>query len=482
MTRQALISLDLGTTRLKVAAFDPDGTLLAIKSARHQDHSAGERRWQDADHWWSDACRLLKEVLQLPGMNDREVLGVSLSGRGGAAVFVDAKGAVISNPWSDQRHSNEMQELVAWRRGGGHLSNYAAALMAKSMWLARHESQKFRQVAHVLYAKDFLMLRLTGEAVTDPTSSADNERWDENAVLEAGLRPDQLPRIANPWEIGGTLSAEAAAATGLPNGTPVAVGGHDGICANIGAGAGTPGTYAITLGTHAVVRTVTTAAPDGAYRFYGLPPNLHVIGGNAVMGGRAADWFLDTWTDSDEATRQKTFQEMDAEADRVAPGSDGILFLPFLAGQVAPEARPGASAVFAGMHSRHRRGDLYRAVLEGGAFAVRAIFDQIVQWCGEPELLRLTGSGAQSEVWSQIIADVLNRRIEVSDEAVEARGAALYLAVALGLHANTEIAAAAMVPITATRLPQPDVAKAYADIYRQWQALSDATRPLDRKQ
>ena len=188
----------------------------------------------------------------------------------------------------------------------------------------------------------------------------------------------------------------------------------------------------------------------------------------------------DTWIGSGEAQRKDAFAQMDAEAGAVPPGADGVLFLPFLAGQVAPEARPGASAAFAGMHASHGRAELYRSVLEGGAFAVRAIFDQIVRWCGEPELLRLTGSGAQSTVWSQIICDVLNRPVEVSDEAVEARGAAIYLAVALGLHVDTADAAQAMVPITQTKVPDPAKVTSYAEVYNRWNALSEALRPFDQ--
>src|SRR5262249_26574064 len=164
--------------------------------------------------------------------------------------------------------------------------------------------------------------------------------------------------------------------------------------------------------------------PPGAFRFYDLPPDRHVIGGNAVMGGRAADWFLDLLFGADDRARPRHFAALDKAAAAVNPGSHGVRFLPFLLGQVPPESRPGASAVVTGMRTGHDRATLYRAVLEGGAFAIRAICDQIVAWCGEPAVVRLTGGGAHSAVWCEILASALGRSLEASDRAVEGRGAA----------------------------------------------------------
>lgn len=476
-SNDAILTYDLGTTRLKVALFDLRGRLIAQRAARHAEHRHDDRAWQDADAWWSDAVRLTRELL---AAKPRSVVALSVSGRGGAAIFIGRDGSVIGQPWSDRRHADALKRLTEWRKDGAHVSNYAAALLAKKQWFVANEPVRARQLRHVLYAKDFLIFRLTGESVTDPISGPDAAQWDERALEFASSR-GLVPRVAQPWEWAGTLDARGAAALGLPQGTPVAVGAHDGICANVGAGAGYVGAYAITVGTHAVVRAIRPDVPAGAFRFYDLPPDRHVIGGNAVMGGRAADWYLDLLFGPDDRARPRHFAMLDAAAADVRAGSDGVRFLPFLLGQVAPEARPGASAVFTGMRTGHDRATLYRAVLEGGAFAIRAIFDQIHAWCGEPAVVRLTGGGAHSPLWCDILAHALGRTLEASDKAVEGRGAAIFAAVALGLFPDYDAAGRAWVPIKARYAPQPALTETYEKLYRDWQTVADATRPLDRR-
>jgi sugar (pentulose or hexulose) kinase len=480
--RRATLTYDLGTTRLKVALFAPSGRLLGQRAARHVEHGRDDRQWQAADQWWSDAVRLTRELLSHKLLSHKAVTieAISLSGRGGAAVFVGADGTVVGDPWSDTRHRAELESLAAWRRANGvDLSSYAAALLAKKQWFVANEPQKARGLRHVLYAKDFLMFRLTGAAVTDWTSGPDGPTWETRALEQTQTSEALLPRPALPWEIGGHVTASAARALGVPAGTPVVVGGHDGICANVGAAAGHPGAYAITLGTHAVVRAIQSTHPPGAFRFYGLPPGRHVIGGNGLMGGRAADWMLDLVYGANDRARARHFREMDSAAAAVAPGADGVRFLPFLAGQVAPERRPGARAAFVGLAARHGRDVLYRAVLEGTAFAIRDIFAQIREWCGAPASVRLTGSGAKSAVWCDILAQCIGEPLEVSDEAVEGRGAAIFAAVALGRFADYDAAGAAMVPVRGRYPPDRVSRDVYDTQYRAWRAAVDATRVLD---
>ena len=487
MSTRVLLAFDLGTTRLKVAAFDERGRLLGRETARHDEHRAVvdglEQSWQDPEEWWSNASHLTRRLLASPALDGAEIAGIGLSGRGNGFVAVDAGGAVLAPSWSDRRHIEELAALQEWRQQGYHLSNYGAAMIAKWRWLQANAPQVAERTSNLLYAKDFLAYRLTGEAVTDPTSGPDRDDFAPETIAALDLPRSLLPRVTMPWALAGELTESAAAALGVPVGTPVAVGGHDGICANVGAGAGTVGAYAITIGTHAVVRAVTDDEPAGAYRFYGMPPGRHVIGGNAVMAGRAADWFLDTWLDHpDEDSRPAAFARMDGEAADVAPGSDGVRFLPFLAGQVAPELRPGASGSFLGLHASHGRAEMFRAVLEGGAFAIRSIFEQVQGWCGEPTVVRFTGSGATSPLWSQMIVDTLRHPVEATDGAVEARGAAMYLAVALGLYADIDEAGAAMVQVSQVLEPEAANADRYDSLYADWQRVNEAMRPLDERE
>ena len=218
----AILTYDLGTTRIKVALFSLRGRLIGQRAARHREYREGNRAWQDADAWWTDAVRLTNELLKA---KPRRVVAISVSGRGGAAVFVGRDGTVIGQPWSDRRHAAELSSLAEWRKGGAHVSNYAAALMAKKQWFVANEPVRARQLRHVLYAKDFLIYRLTRETVTDRTSGPDAAAWDELALEHTGCA-NLVPRVALPWEIAGALDARAASALDLPAGIPVAVGAN----------------------------------------------------------------------------------------------------------------------------------------------------------------------------------------------------------------------------------------------------------------
>jgi sugar (pentulose or hexulose) kinase len=474
--RDGILTYDLGTTRIKVALFSLRGRLIGQRVARNQEHRQNDHAWQDADAWWADAVHLTRELLAAkPG----RVVAIAVSGRGGAAVFIGRDGTVIGQPWSDRRHNKELEALVDWRRGDAQLPSYAAALLAKKLWFAANEPLRARQLRHVLYAKDLLVFRLTGQAVTDPSSGPDAMAWDSQA-LEHTLCTNLVPRVALPWTIAGPIAASAARALGLPDGVPVVVGAHDGVCANVGAAAAYPGAYAITLGTNAVVRTVQATSPADALRFYGLPPDRHVLGANVFMGGRAPDWFLDLIYGANDRSRARHLTAMDGAAMAIAPGAGGIRFLPFLTGQVAPEPRPGASAAFYGLRTAHDRVAMYRAVLEGVAFSIRSIFDPIHASCGEPSVIRLTGSGARSATWCDILANVLNRTLEASDEAVEGRGAAIFATVALGLYPDYDSAGEALARVARRHAPDPTLASTYAELYEHWRAVVAATRPLDR--
>lgn len=478
MKQDLILTFDLGTTRLKVALFDLHGRLEGLASRRNVEHTSGDRAWQQAESWWINCIEATRQLMVEQDLDPARITGISLSGRAGAAVFVDAAGKVLCDPWSDARHNDQLRTLVAGR-SRNEVAMYGAALISKLMWLRNSSPDLAARTAHVLYAKDFLLFRLTGEAVTDPSSGPDGP-WTDDLLGRSGVNPGLLPRPALPWTIGGTLTASAAEPLGLIAGTPVAVGAHDGICANTGAGAVMPGQYAITLGTHAVVRAVTDSVPHGALRFYGFPPDKHIIGGNALMAGRSLDWFLDNWFDAPEQSRQQLFAELDIAAGQIPAGAGGVLFLPFLSGSIAPERRPGARATFHGMSAATSRNDMYRALLEGASFALCGIFEQVMGWAGEPARIGVTGSGVASETWMQLLADLIQRPLEVTDRASEGRGAAIFCSVATGRYASLADAIDAMVHTSHTYVPDLSAASRYGAIRSRWQALSASTRQFDK--
>jgi sugar (pentulose or hexulose) kinase len=474
-----IITFDLGTTRLKVAAFDLKGKLLGQVALRNSEYVVDDKRWQSADDWWQNCISGFTQLVAAAKLDRRQIEGFSLSGRAGAGVFLDGRLKVIHQPWSDNRHITKLRSIVEGQ-GDVALPLYAATLISKYLWLQENDADTAKRTSHLLYAKDFLLLRLTGEAITDPASGPDGD-WPAQLLTRHNLSDSLLPTCQLPWTIAGRLTSEAAHSLQCAPGLPVAVGAHDGICANTGAGAIGEHQYAITLGTHAVVRAISTTWPEGSLRFYGYPENKHVIGGNALMAGRSLDWFVDNWYSEPEHRRQQIFADLDEDSGAVNPGSEGVRFLPFLSGQLAPERRPGATAAFHGLRHHSTRADMFRAVLEGSGFALSGVFNQVLSWVGEPVSIGVTGSGVNSRTWTQIIADILQRPLDITDASSEGRGAAMFCAVALGLYEDIEEATEVMVQRTNRVEPDPARKSIYEDILQEWQALADATAPLDKR-
>ena len=476
-----IVTFDLGTTRLKVAAFDLQGSLLGQVAIRNTEYGEEHRRWQSADDWWQNCIQGFRELILSYDLDVNNIKGFSLSGRAGAGVFLNKSGDVIVQPWSDARHAAELRQLFE-NRGTTILPLYAATLMAKYRWLQHQVPELAGQTRHLLYAKDFLLYRLTGATVTDPASGPDAAHWPQAFMSENNIDESLFPTSQLPWTIAGELTKEAAESLQCPVSIPVAVGAHDGICANTGAGAIDDSQFAITLGTHSVVRAISTSQPAGALRFYGYPENKHIIGGNALMAGRSLDWFVDNWFSEAENERQAIFADLDTAIARILPGSNGVKFLPFLSGQIAPERRPGASAAFHGLKVNHTRNDMFRAVIEGSSFALCRIVNQVIDWVGEPGSIGLTGSGVKGHTWTQVIADTLQRPLGVTDASSEGRGAAMFLAVALGFYKDIDEAAEIMVKQNYLIEPEPKMKTIYDELLDEWTRFSDVTRALDKAQ
>lgn len=466
-----IVTFDLGTTRLKVAAFDLEGFLIGQVAIRNIEYQDGEYRWQSADDWWRHCVDGFQKLMTEKELDRGEIQGFSLSGRAGATVFIDNGGKVLAQPWSDTRHGPELKSLLKTRK----LPLYAATLLAKYQWMKLNQPEVSERTRHLLYAKDFLLYRLTGATVTDPASGPDSLIWPDHDVIDSLLPSSQLP-----WTIAGELSPEAAGSFNCLAGIPVAVGAHDGICANTGAGAINQNQYAITLGTHLVVRAISSSQPKNSLRFYGYPEDKHVIGGNALMAGRALDWFIDNWVSTSEHDRNSIFSELDRAASRIGHGCNGLRFLPYLSGQLAPERRPDATATFHGLTINHTRSDMFRSVLEGSGFALCRVFNQVVDWLGEPASIGLTGSGVRGHTWTQIIADTLQRPLSITDASSEGRGAAMFCAVALGLYRDIDEAAQAMIHTTRVIEPDPAMATIYMELLGEWTRLSTSIQELDQ--
>ena len=470
-----LLALDLGSTWLKVAAVAPDGSLIAGARAPVQTDARAREgaREQSPVDWWSQSVRLVRTLLDDARLSPQRILGLSATGRGANPVFLDVGGEPVTPVWldgrslADERRARELAVDLGLPPGA-----YAVRLAGRLAWLRDERPAVFGRIHTAMHAKDYLVYRLTGEAVTDPASGPDADRWPGDlfeALAVAGVR---LPAVRPGWTVAGGLTEKSAEELGLPAGLPVAVGVHDGVAANIGAGAVQVGESALTLGTHAVIRGVVEQPAPGARRFYELLPGRVCVGGNALYGGRSVDWLLRSTGDAGDVERR--LAQLDGAAQAVPPGSGGTVFLPFLGGTVSPQVRPFARAAFAGLGLEADRAILYRAVLEGVAYALRGIRDELAGWDVRPRELRLSGGGARSHLWRSILADVLETPIVPTQDHAEGRGAAACLAIAIGCYADVDQAVGAMVRPEPAVTPDPRRVERYAEGYGRYRRIADA--------
>lgn len=480
---QTLIAVDVGTTGAKVALVNQDGAVLATAYRDYPTLSRpGNGVEQDPEAWWRAVCHALQEVVQ--GGLHQEVAGIMLSGQMQDLILLGPEGALgHAILYSDQRAQVEADELEA-QVGAETLiqvtgnAQGAASLLAKWRWLCRHEPDRVRACRYLLPgAHDYIAWRLCGVAATDYTTAATTgllalaaNQW-ATPLLEAVQLPAALlPPLRPAGSRLGLLHQAASQATGLPEGIPVLQGVGDLGAATVGAGAGRPGRAYAYLGTSGwVACSATQAQPDPGRGLFLLrhadPRGFIQVAPMLTAGGNLA-WLRGVL--SSEALLD--YDQVVRLAEAAPPGCRGLLYLPYLAGERSPFQDPNARACFLGISQGTGRPELARAVLEGTALAYRALCDVLALPAGAP--LSLVGGGAQSPLWCQILADVLDRPVHVLADAasVPARGAALIAGRSLGWYADL-FPGEAFFPTVRTHRPEAAHRSLYDHLYGLFQRL-----------
>lgn len=487
------IGLDAGSSVCKAGLFSLDGRQLAEASCRTP-LSRPQAGWSelDPDQCWAAARTVIADVVRQCGAASHEIGGIGLSAAMVGAWMVDGQGRALRPGiiWEDSRSQPIIEEMEAADPGvlsriflsSGSVLQQGCTLPVLA-WLSRHEPHILRAARHVLSYKDFLRLRLTGRVATDrseasviPGSARSRNRSDEMVSL-FGLDEwrNLLPEVRESEEFIGGLTADVARELGLPSGLPIAIGAGDVAATVIGAGGLAPGRATAVLGTTVMVgvcHDVPVFDPPDIGLLFTLPGSVWYRSMVNVAGTLNLDWAVDVLA-PDIATRPDRYEAVTALAASVPAGAEGLTFLPYLSesGIIAPVVDRAARAQFAGLSPRHGRAHLFRAVFEGVAFALRDLVDAL--GFHGPSLL-LTGGGARSAFWSQMIADSLGRTVIVP-EATQfgARGAALIAATAAGHFSNIRQASLAVAGGGATYHPVPDAAAAYCEALAQYRNCRD---------
>ena len=484
-----LLGIDIGTSSVKAALFDPENAaLVGVAAAEYPIHKpAPDRAEQDASDWWHAAVKAVRAALDKAARRDVVAIGLSGQMHGGVLLGADDQPVHPAIIWADQRSSAEADWLVemfgadAYAALAGTLP--AVGFMGPSLlWLQRHAPAVLDRARVVLMPKDYVRFRLTGERATDITDAAATGLLDvvrgqwATALLDRAELPEHLlPPVLGSAQVAGRLHKDAAAELGLAAGIPVVAGCADQPAQAIGNGLIAPGKASVTTGSGGQVFTPVTLRD----RKLATDPRLHVFNhavpetwyvlGAILAAGLNLRWLRGlTGLDADA----DAYARFSAEAADLPPGADGLLYLPYLYGERTPHMDPFARGAFVGLGFHHGRGHLARAIMEGVAFALRQSLELSLALGGEVDVVIAAGGGASSPVWRRIQADIFGLPLRQSLLPEQASlGAALLGGVGAGLWPDIASASASVVAYGPPTVPDTARHARYNALYAQFVGL-----------
>jgi xylulokinase len=475
----AVIGVDIGTSSSKGVLVDLDGRLLASEVVPHEVQRPGPGMFEmDGAVWWDEFCAIARFLL---AEHPADVRAVGVSGMGPCVQLADEAGEPLRPAilyGVDTRSGEQIDRLnnrygpeEILRRGGSSLSSQAAG--AKVAWIADHEPAIFARARRLFMPASYLAYRLTGTYVLDhhsasqctPLYDSPAQAWYEPWADEiAG--PIELPPLRWPGDEAGTLSAGAAAATGLPEGVPVITGTIDAWSEALSVGAQGVGDLMLMYGTtmflvHTVPEPLTSPALWGTV---GALPGTRNLAGGMATSGAITGWLRELFGSPD-------YGELLQLAADSGVGANGLLLLPYFAGERTPIMDPQARGVIAGLTLSHTRGDLYRAALEAIGYGVRHNIEAIEDAGGDIARIVAVGGGTQGGLWTQLVSDITGRPQEIRTQSIGASYGAAFLAAQLEGPTSID----AWNPVLETVTPRPAAVEPYEDLYRLYRDLYPAT-------
>jgi xylulokinase len=480
------LGIDVSTTATKALILAEDGTVQGVGVCAYG-FETPQPLWseQHPDLWWEGSISAIKAAVQNAaensdsGFDPRQITSIGLTGQMHGLVLLNEGGQVLRKAilWNDQRTQRQCEEIhnkIGLERfiqisGNVALTGFTAP---KILWVKEHEPEVYARIAHILLPKDFVRLKLTGEFAMDKADGAGTvlmdiaqREWSQNLLKALDIQPAWMPQLYEGTQVTGKITASAAKETGLVVGTPVVAGGGDQSTQAVGVGAVRGGIVALTLGTSGVIFTSTDEPyiePEGKLHAFchAVPGKWHLMGVMLSAAG-SLRWYRDRFA------ADQDFDTLLAPADAVPAGSEGLLFLPYLTGERTPYPDPYVRGAFIGLTVRHEMPHCTRSVLEGVAFGLRDCF-ALLQSAGVEAIdqVRISGGGAKSPLWRQILANVLNAElVTVNTTEGAAYGAAILAGVGVGCWSKVEEACQELIHITDSVTPKADEVETYQNLY-----------------
>ena len=496
MTTSMFLGLDIGTSGVKALLVDQSGGVAGTATVPLP-LSTPRPGWaeQDPADWWRATVDAVHALLaQHPSVG---VAGIGITGQMHSSVFLDRHGDVIRPAllWCDGRTTAECTEIVARVGGEQRLLELTCntALegftLPKILWLRNHEPESYARLATVMLAKDYVRYRLTGAIATEPSDASGtllydtaHLRWSGEMLEAMGMDARLLPTLGGSSEVVGHVTPTAAQTTGLPEGTPVVGGGGDNACGALGVGVIAPGDAAASWGTSGTVLAPTTEPridPERrVHTFCHVAPGTWYLIGVVLTAGGAFAWYRDQFAReyADPADAGRALRD---EAALIAPGADGVTFLPYLQGERTPHRDASLRGALLGLSLAHSRAHVTRAVFEGICFALRDSLETIRDLGLTPNQLLLTGGGSSHALLRQLQADVFGAPVSLANrEEGPAYGAALLAAVGVGAFPDVATAVHRTLQQGVAATPDPRAHATYDRLFDRFRASLASARPV----
>jgi len=481
-----LLGIDLGTSSVRAGIFDRDGIRKALASRAYPiDTPQPGRAEQSPELWWTAVCESIAESLASACIAGEQIAGVSFSGQMHGTVLLGRDGVPLIPAiiWADSRSSREcgeIEEILGHNRLEKILLNrpFAGTQAATLRWMQANDPDTWRATRRILLPKDYLRWRMCGLFNSEPSDVSGTllcdiglRDWSKEILDALSIPVEWLPYIVNSDQYVGETRG-LGEICGLPDGIPVVMGGADQPCTALGNGIIGEGTLMVTLGTGGQLLSTArqpVASPElSLTTFCHLPVNRWYVMGATLAAGLALRWFRDTFAAG------APFETLVAEAAAVAPGADGILFHPYLAGRRSPVRDTESAGTFSGIRISHAKGHFVRAILEGVAFELRDNLEVMRTMGLNHSRVLCSGGGAAGDLWPSIIADVFGLLVTVPRyEERACLGAALTAGIGVGIYRDWR--EAADIPDVSGTVIEPDDIR--ADIYDERYAAFTSSRP-----
>jgi xylulokinase len=496
-----LIGVDVGTTGAKTILVDEDGTLVASALAEYP-LSTPRPKWseQNPEDWVQGTIATIRSVLSDSGVSPADVKGLGFSGQMHGLVLLDESHAVLRPAilWNDVRTTDqchEITETVGRRTLVEETCNPALEgfTAPKVLWVREHEPEVYERARHILLPKDYVRFRLTGDLAMEVSDAAGTllfnvreRRWSKTVLDALQIPTEWMPPACESVDVCGKVTAGIAEETGLVEGTPIVGGGADNACSAVGTGIVSEGLVSASLGTSGVVLAHTDTPlvdPDlRAHTFCHAVPDRWYTMGVMLSAAGAFRWFRDALGAEEiaraEAEGVDPYELLTQRAEQAPVGSEGCIFLPYLAGERTPHADANARGVYFGLSLRHGKNEITRATMEGITYGMRDSLEIIRDLGVDVTHITATGGGARSEFWRQMQADIYDATVTTINQAEgPALGAAILAGVGTGVYDSCESATDALIAPTTENRPAMENVPIYDEYYGVYRDLYHALKP-----